>query len=178
MNKQTEKQAGPERSMATPSTLIPTEAEQDVQTVIDVEPMITDADADQAAKLLGLTKLTSLNLRALSRLGVYVDRFGAVKMSRARTLVTVEQINELLSDVADIVRSSADPQQRINAASVAANLFDKQIKAEANMIKLIEVQPPEQKQQAARNKSFAPQQDVPRVAVQVNIKNGSEDAAK
>lgn len=176
--KPTENKAGQESLTDTPSKLIPVEAEQDVQSVIDVEPMITDADADQAAKLLGLTRLTSLHFRALSRLGIYVDRFGAVKMSRARTLVTVEQINELLSEVADIVRNSSDPQQRINAATVAANLFDKQIKAEANMIKLIEVQPPEQKQQAARNKSFSPQQEVPRIALQVNVNNGAESAAK
>lgn len=133
--------------------------------------LMTDEEVDGAAREAGLLVLSARTVRALKKLGEFVDQVGLVHIQVGKILETEERLRKLADEAQACVEEAEDLEVRLNAIRAAKEVNVEVLKAAEIAVKIVEEKmvSPKGSTGERRLRSFAPGEQVG-PAVQVNIK--------
>lgn len=135
--------------------------------------LMTQEEAEAAAKRAGFTIVKARKLAGQKELGEFITQQGVVKIGRSMLAFSAENLANSIEQCDELLEKLEDPESRASLMQTKQHLQQSYIKVAESLIKSAEVDASDGADAGVLANSFAPRQSVvPAVAVQIN--NGSK----
>jgi len=130
-------------------------------------PKLSASEMDEAAKVLGLSRVGDKTVKALRDVGIAAEQHGAIKVALGRVIVSDDKLDRLMEVILSVAEDSGDDEVKLKAA-VAGTGLASQISRNAELIyKMNSQNMIEQAGEQRKFQSFGPDHII--VPVQNNV---------
>jgi hypothetical protein len=96
-------------------------------------PKLSASEMDEAAKVLGLSRVGDKTVKALRDVGIAAEQHGAIKVALGRVIVSDDKLDRLMEVILGVAEDSEDDEVKLKAA-VAGTGLASQISRNAELI--------------------------------------------
>ena len=96
-------------------------------------PKLSASEMDEAAKVLGLSRVGDKTVKALRDVGIAAEQHGAIKVALGRVIVSDDKLDRLMEVTLDVAQTSEDDEIKLKAAEAGTGLAN-QISKNADLI--------------------------------------------
>ncbi len=138
-------------------------------------PKLSAGEMDEAAKVLGLSRVGDKTVKALRDVGVAAEQHGAIKVALGRVLVSDDRLDRLMDVTLSVAEESEDDEMKLKAAAAGTGLAS-QISRNAELIyKMNSQNMIEQAGEQRKFQSFGPDHIIVPVQNNVNVNLTEEE---